>query len=328
MSAVATNPRAKAQAAARINPTKSPLEALHACLLQGREKTALAYDAAERGTAVDTLLQHVEEVLLPDALAPIYRKDLNRVGLHAVYEGLFVPLAALEGAIALSTDSVLEHTLREAHVLLDWAQTQMDSAGEIARGLPDTSDMRAADFERGKEIAIQMLDEAEALVDEREGKRWMRDGKAQDNLVRGYLTDIINEPALMDGFTAVLSATIRNDHMNLSEVREITLAETQAGEIGADGTEPHPDSAPTVVREKPPQPAPTTGLTLEFRDRLLNDLRTSRAAADILKLAFAGNGFDEAMKAGALMGILQFLIKTLDTDIERLARLAEADKKG
>lgn len=102
---------------------------------------------------------------------------------------------------------------------------------------PGRLNTEEADFIRGRDLAINMLDEAEALMGEREGLRWMRGGNAQDNLVKGYLADVIADPKLMNGFTSILSTTIRNDHMDLDCLREITLAETQAGAIGADGTQ-------------------------------------------------------------------------------------------
>ena len=93
----------------------------------------------------------------------------------------------------------------------------------------------AADFARGRDLAIEMMREAKAIGDEREGWRCFRGGQAQDNLAEGYLRDVIEDPTLRPGFTAILSAAIQNE-VDLSVLASIILAETQAGEIGADGT--------------------------------------------------------------------------------------------
>ena len=231
MNAVINKPRAKvAKASAPLKPT---LSILRNTLKEVEEKVAAVYEMAEPGSTMETLLEHIEGRMRA-ALQPIYREDLSAEVFDASYAALFLPLALLEGAIAVSRGSVLEHTLCEAHAQLDWAHTQMDSACEIARTLPSADP--AADFIRGRDNAINMLAEAEALMDEREGLRWMRGGKAQDNLVKGYLTDLIEDPSLIPGFTSILSMTIRNDQIDLDCLRQITLAETQAGEIGADGT--------------------------------------------------------------------------------------------
>jgi len=101
-----------------------------------------------------------------------------------------------------------------------------------------TPESAALDFERGRDIAISMLEEAEGLGDEGEGLRRYRDGNAQRNVAKGYLVDVCKEPALIDGFTAVLSVVLQHGPVGSRELRRISLAETQAGEAGADGTEP------------------------------------------------------------------------------------------
>ena len=95
----------------------------------------------------------------------------------------------------------------------------------------------AASFARGRDHAIAMLDEAVAIGDERDGWRCFRRGRAQDNLVDGYLSDVLEDPSLRPGFTAVLSAAVQNQ-IDVSVLATLTLAEVQAGAVGADGTRP------------------------------------------------------------------------------------------
>ncbi|RYE74429.1 MAG: hypothetical protein EOO80_17250 [Oxalobacteraceae bacterium] len=112
----------------------------------------------------------------------------------------------------------------------------------------------AADFARGRDHAILMMSEAKAIGDEREGWRCFRGGEAQDNLAKGYLRDVIEDPSLRHGFTAILSAAMQNQ-VDLSTLASITLAETQAGPIGEDGTMVLPaagsEAAPVPAEVRP-----------------------------------------------------------------------------
>ncbi|MFZ3120051.1 MAG: hypothetical protein WA159_17255 [Variovorax sp.] len=147
MTAAATKPRAKAApvAPAYTRPVQTffpevgktaeeRLAALRATLQAADEKLEAAYDAAERGSAVDTLLDLIAHDLLCTALHPVLRNEdeaaypVTKSDLAATYEALFPVLAALEGAMALAVGTVLSATLAEVFNLLDWAQTECDSA--------------------------------------------------------------------------------------------------------------------------------------------------------------------------------------------------------
>ena len=75
---------------------------------------------------------------------------------------------------------------------------------------------------------------------------------------------------------------------------------------------PKAKRAAAAAIQAAPQPAATPYLTFAFRDRLLNDLHTTDAAATMLKMVFAGDGFEEPKKVDGLMGTLQFLNSTLN----------------
>lgn len=142
----------------------------------------------------------------------------------------------------------------------------------------------AADFVRGRDHAIAMMREAVLLGPAREPWRNLRDGEAQDNVVAAYLGDLDRDVSLRLGFTAILSAAIQNE-TSIDALAMITLAETQAGEIGADGTQGLTGDA----LEAPPAPvgaAPTGAMdeaadildsAAEILDDLLNDLNDSAA---------------------------------------------------
>lgn len=90
-------------------------------------------------------------------------------------------------------------------------------------------DQAEVDFVRGRDIAINMLNEGRGLFGEKECYRESRNpGTAQDNFVDGYLQDIFEEPALRTGFTSVLSHLIGSAEAIGPEFFEkLTLAQTQ-----------------------------------------------------------------------------------------------------
>lgn len=224
---------------------------LQAAFAQADEKLEMAYDAAERGSPADVLLDHIAHDLLCDAMHPVLRnEDEADLGVsigdaEKAREALFKVLAALEGVMALSLGSVIYATLADAFILLDWAQDELEDLS-LHRLLPDAGGDTAMAFARGRDLAIELMEEAYArrddgaLQDARECMRWMREGKAQDSFVAGYLNEVIKDRSLIAGFSAVLSAVLDNDGCSLDNLRSITLAETQAGTVGANGTQPYP----------------------------------------------------------------------------------------
>ncbi|MCR8961185.1 hypothetical protein M0765_026680 [Variovorax sp. S2] len=107
---------------------KARLATLQAACTEADEKLEMAYDAAERGEPVDTLLDHINHALLPDAVRPMFLGQPTKADAAATYDALFAPLACLEGALALAAGTVIHGTLKEAFDLLDWAQTECDGA--------------------------------------------------------------------------------------------------------------------------------------------------------------------------------------------------------
>lgn len=153
----------------------------------------------------------------------------------------------------------------------------------------------AADFARGRDLAIEMMREAVAIGDEREGWRVFRGGKAQDNLAEGYLRDVIEDPTLRPGFTAILSAAMQNE-VDLSALASITLAETQAGPIGEDGTTVRPAVDPEGAL------APSETRSTAAEGEIANILES---AGEILDGLLEGLNDSAAYGANTLLGIAQ-----------------------
>jgi len=141
MNAVLDKPRAKATPKATKSVLQTRLDSIFANLKLGQEKLQLAHQSVELtdpGDAADVLLRAVIEEMLPPAIAPMYRQPLTRSDADAAYTGMFTSLAAIEGVIALSRGQVIEPMLREAWMLLDEANSQMDFTD--MKGLPEAKE--------------------------------------------------------------------------------------------------------------------------------------------------------------------------------------------
>lgn len=162
MSTVATKPR---KSAPKLPATSTPAghkrpEASSPVGLSVRERVAnladtlhkadnlleSAYDAAERGSTVDTLLDLIAHDLLVDAMGPIVRADyddastpVTKGDAAVAYKALFPVLAALEGAMALATGTALYSALADVFKLLDWAQEECDAAA-LGKLLPEVGE--------------------------------------------------------------------------------------------------------------------------------------------------------------------------------------------
>lgn len=252
MNAVINKPRAKTappptKLAAGAQEPKTELEDIRAWIVSADQKLEMAYDAAESGEPVEMLLAHICHSVMLEPARVIHRDDLTQADAQRVYDGLFPVLACLQGAIKLAHGTVLQHALEDALELLDTAQTALDPVNDAVRSLAPGG--AEHDFLRGRDIAIKMIGEGSALFGERDCYRRHRDpGATQDNFVNGYLSDIVDEPALRLGFTAVLSQIVGSgEGFDGKYFAQLTLAETQAGQYGADGTQPPDDDAPTLT---------------------------------------------------------------------------------
>lgn len=140
------------------------LEVLRAAFHAADAKIEAAYDAVETGTAVETLLDHINHELSMSVMSPILRNEdeanlpVTKADAEASYNAAFGMLAALEGAMALSIDDVIYPTLVEAFQLLDWAQTECDSCalGALLPALSteqSTGRTRTGELDSGERIA-------------------------------------------------------------------------------------------------------------------------------------------------------------------------------
>lgn len=128
MNAVVERPRlAKRMKAAPKAPT-DPLAAINASIGEAMKKLEMVHHAlvaTDLGESAELLVRALIDNWFPTAFAPLARKQLTRRDLEKCYEAMFVPLAALEGAIALSKGTLPETTLQEALSLLDRVNTDM-----------------------------------------------------------------------------------------------------------------------------------------------------------------------------------------------------------
>lgn len=239
MNAVLNKPRAKAAkrpaVAKKVKPPPTTVADIRDWMRAADEKLEMAYDVAERGEPIDTLLDHLKYEVLVTPLCTIQRDDLTQTDAARIYAGLFPVLACLQGAIKLAEGTVLHTTLEEAFALLDAAQTALDSTNSAVRSLPEGGP--AHDFERGRDLAIRFINEGGALSGQRDCYRDQRDpGTAQKEFASEYLMEAVEAREMLSGFAAVLSQVIGSGESFDGEFfSKLTLADTQAGEIQAAG---------------------------------------------------------------------------------------------
>lgn len=239
-------------------PAASTLDSLRATLEQVRSSIGLVVQSAESDSgSAEFLLSHVKESLLPAAIDALRAPSFGKADLIASYEGLYVPLAMIEGAIAVFSDSVFEPALREAHALLEWVHSEMAIGDALYKSLP-AIDTEASSFNKGRELAIEMLKAGEAQEDTglTEPRRWVRDGKAQNRFALPFLQRLHAEPELLDGFAAVLSGRLGTCDAVRADYFALSQAEYEAGPLGADGTSNEPADTPPQPRDSEPAQKP------------------------------------------------------------------------
>lgn len=315
MNAVASKPRAKAPPKAPKRTAQAATQELLVALTRGVDRIGMAFDAAEAGEPVEVLIEHIMEILA-DAIRPLWNKPLTKADTDAAYGAMFVPLAALQGAIALAKNSLIEHTLIEAHAVLDSAQISIDSRAGLSSLLPDGPTHEAASFLRGRDLAVSMLAEADEVQtnnpDSAYYKRAYRDGKEQRRFAEQYLDQLLDDPELIVGFSAVLSAKLADQCSSPANRYSVSIAEYEAGAIGADGTELRDDH----ISEAAPQPpldsnasnaeAPAARIRREYDKSLHDLLEQASTIAKLLTHNFGGDGsFEEPSEAPGVAGMVQ-----------------------
>jgi hypothetical protein len=255
MSAVLDKPRAKTKPKAAkhtvvVQQPKIGIADIRSWIRAADEKLEAVYDTAERGEPLDVLLDHLNHSVLCTPIAIIHRDDLTQADIKRLYTALFPVLACLQGAIKLAEGTVLQHSLDDAFALLDAAQTALDPVTEAVRSLPVGG--AAHDFERGRDVAIEMLAKCHEQAAEAECYRKNREaGTSQKNPVSDYLTKVECDGTLFEGFTAVLSGAIGPVVTDPNWFKDLKLTDTEAGEPGEDGTEA-PDRDAVVATASAP----------------------------------------------------------------------------
>jgi hypothetical protein len=250
MNAVLNRPRAKASkrptVAAKAEPTAVTIADIRQWIGTAEEKLEMAYDAAERGEPIDTLLDHINHNVILEPNRIIQRDDLTQSDAGRVYKLLFPVLACLEGALKLADNTVVHSTLKEAFDLLDAAQTALDAVDEAVRTLPAGGPEH--DFRRGRDLAIEMLRKCR---DEPKGSECHRRdhalGAQRLNIVDDYFVEVLCEQSLLDGFTSVLSDALGATALDSEHFADLSFEGTRAGEPVAEGTDVELDAAARAV---------------------------------------------------------------------------------
>lgn len=118
----------KSRLAKRTKAPANPLAAINASIGEAVKKLEMVHHAlvaTDLGEPAELLVRALIDEWFPRAFACLGYKPLTRPDIEHCYQAMFVPLAALEGAIALSRGTLPETTLQEALSLLDRANTDM-----------------------------------------------------------------------------------------------------------------------------------------------------------------------------------------------------------
>lgn len=129
---------AQAHAPHTVRSPMQRLAAVQSALAEADKKLEMAYDAAEVGQPIDLVLECLAHELMPDAVRPMRGDAPTAADAEATYDAMFLPLAFLESAIALSLGTIVHGTLVEAFLLLDWAHNECEGLA-LHRLMPEAS---------------------------------------------------------------------------------------------------------------------------------------------------------------------------------------------
>lgn len=107
-------------------------------------------------------------------------------------------------------------------------------------------------FRRGMALALAMMRHAGSLEDPEaaSARRRHRNGRPQLRFAEAYLRELLAEPALIEGFSAVMSAGLVGDLESgcvcLPDWQDVPAAEYAAGRPGDDGTEADDEARPSA----------------------------------------------------------------------------------
>lgn len=210
------------------------IEDIRMWISMAEEKLELAYDVADPGQPLGTLLHHVTHDVIVSPHWIIQRKDLTQADAIQVYEGLFPVLACIQGAIKLSEKTALGGTLVEAFKLLDSAQNALDSVNDAVRALPVGGVEHS--FARGREMAIAALKDIADDPSAHECYRKHRSGAQQQDSISDHVIDMMGDQTLLAGFSAVIVGALASG-CSADYFEGLKLAETRAGKPGEDDTQ-------------------------------------------------------------------------------------------
>ncbi|OUM01637.1 hypothetical protein [Variovorax sp. JS1663] len=275
MSAAATKPRAKGAKSAKkadAPAAETPQFAMsEICRLLRRAEELIdqAREIGEPGDFGERLMRMAIDPTLTDLHRKLRSDAFSRDSVDAAIDVLADLQSLIDGAGATS-GGARSLVLQQAFECTDSAYHLMDRPGfwpaepQISQKYVD--EQRHA-FEDGRGMALEMLRNADRLLlagtdDTAAAKRWCRGGKAQYRFAKIYLEWLMDNPETLEGFAAVLSAKLSCGGVIADEF-DLSMAEFEAGEVGADGTESggdednvpaeRPTTEPVEEQTAPPQ---------------------------------------------------------------------------
>jgi hypothetical protein len=182
---------------------------------------------------VDTILVEICNIQIDDDCQDILLTACEQHGLNQ-------KAALLRGALMLTIDTARRELIVEALQLIDPESPTLLNALEKAE-TPAARTHTETDFNAGRDLAVEMLLECERVEYGEQGNRYAwresRGGAAQNAWTSKFIAAVVDEPDLLPGFASVLSGAMTPiGWLEPTSFANLTLAETQAGGRGEDGT--------------------------------------------------------------------------------------------
>jgi hypothetical protein len=169
------------------------------------------------------------------------RKVVDWAAVEPLYRSGHVSLSQLAAHFGISRAAIHKHADKHG-----WARETLAKQEAI--------DARAAilnevAFNRGRDLCIALLQDADAgnHATAAEAQRNCRDGHAQDRFAQRYLAQLIQDPAALDGFAAVLSARLGASDVLPASHFDLPMAEYEAGDVHSDAAKPGNENKPIAA---------------------------------------------------------------------------------
>jgi hypothetical protein len=234
-------PRVKSAKKAPLESQTPELVMKEVCGLMTRVEAMLS--AGDEGDLGGRLMRIAETYLIPHFYEVLKPDAFSADSVHKAIQALFDVQAAISGAEAIHHGDSRGALMEQAFDCIDAVSGLLDNLG-FWPDEPQVSqrhiEKEREQFANGCDLAVDLLGDATKHhgTDGSSERRWHREGRPQERFVKRHLQRLIDDPSMLDGFDAVMSSLLAH-HVDGEEstYSKLPVAEFEAGEVGADGTQ-------------------------------------------------------------------------------------------